>query len=86
MAKDISKLFGTPSTREGGIKQHKELRDKLRRNGVYSLNSMNRGYLVLRHDKVRMYPQLRTSKKVDIWHNILQSAKPTGMFIMASKV
>ena len=84
MAKNISKLFGTPTTREGGIRQHKELRNKLKHNDVWSIPSMHRGYLVLKHEKAvgergKKYP-------VDIYPNYLQSTKPTSRYIMASKV
>lgn len=86
MAKDISRIFGVPSTREKGIEQHRELRDKLRQNGVYSLNSMNRGYLVLRRTLSPIDTRRRGSQKVYTWRNILQNAKPTGIYIMMSKV
>ena len=85
MAKNISKFFGLPSTREGGFKQHKELVQKLRRNGVYSIPFMNRGYLVLRKATVRMYPN-RPRPHVDIWSNYLQSSKPTGKYLKVTKV
>jgi hypothetical protein len=85
MAKNISKLFGTPSTRAGGIKQHKELVHKLRNNDVFSFKSMNRGYLVLKHEVYRAYPS-RPKPTVEVWSNYLQDAKPTGKFIKVTKV
>lgn len=84
MAKNISKLFGIPTTRDVGIRQHRELRTKLRQNDVWSLPFMHRGYLVLRHEKAVGVPG--RTHKVDIYPNYLQKSKPTGAFIMVSKV
>jgi len=82
--KNVSKLFGTPSTREGGIKQHRELVKKLRKNDVWSIPFMHRGYLVLKHEKA--IGQRGKAHPVDIYPNYLQKSKPTGKYIMVSKV
>lgn len=84
MAKNLSKLFGVPSTREGGIRQHNQLKKKLKNNDVYLGSSMNRGYLVLKHEKAvgergRKHP-------VDIYPNYLQKTKPSKRYIKTSKV
>lgn len=87
MAKNISKLFGTPSTLEGGRKQHSSLVRLLKANEVFAIPFMNRGWLVLRHEVKKMYPSSPSSKtKVHVWRNYLQSGKPTGKYLKATKV
>ena len=82
--KNVSKLFGVPANKDAGVKQHKMLRDKLKHNDVWSIPSMHRGYLVLKH---QMSPVRKNSTyKVDIYPNYLQKAKPSGEYIMVSKV
>jgi hypothetical protein len=82
MAKNLSKLAGTPSTRSDGIAQHKMLTKNLRGNKVFFLPSQNRGYLVLKAEIVKLYG----NKKITVWHNYLQDTKPTGKFIKVTKV
>lgn len=65
MAKNLSKLFGIPSSKTRGEQQHKELSKKLKKNEVFYLPSQNKGYLVLKKGPQGTY------------QNILQSTKPT---------
>ena len=86
MAKNLSKLFGLPSTKEAGVKQHEMLAKKLKSNEVFIMPSMNRGYLVLRHELIKRYPRLSKSKKTDVFNNYLLQKKPTGKYIKITKV
>ncbi len=86
MAKNISKLIGMPSSKEGGINQHNQLVRKLKNNDFYVLPSMNRGYLVLKHEVVPTYKKKPAGMKVDIYPNYLQKNKPTGNYIKVTKV
>lgn len=47
MPKNLSKLYGIPSSEERGLEQHEELVEKLRNNEVFSFSFQNRGYLAL---------------------------------------
>lgn len=86
MAKNISKQMGMPTSKECGIDQHNQLVKKLKNNDYFVLPSMNRGYLVLKHEVAPMYRKKPLGRKVDIYPNYLQKSKPTGKYIKVTKV
>lgn len=86
MAKNISKLIGMPTSKEGGIDQHKQLVRKLKNNDFFVLPYMNRGYLVLKHELAPTYKKKPAGIRVDIYPNYLQKNKPTGNYIKVTKV